>query len=256
MMPTTMFQRLIFACLALTLPIASLQAQMGGGDPTEEIKEIARNIDKQLKEIDELLRESGRKGQTRTKPKELLEKASESSLTVQDGIDKLIEKLNEMKQQGGKGQPSQDPQDSQDSQSGQQGEQRQDNPQDGQQPQGQQQRRENEGPQFVQQPGEGQKPGEQNQPAGQEPQNQQANGRQDQPLNGKDSSAPGQNAPGKNQPNSPTGPGKPGTGAAGWGDLQPYLNFLRNRGASPKVPQKFRKYYEAYLKNKAKGSKK
>ena len=76
MMPTTMFQRLIFACLALTLPIASLQAQMGGGDPTEEIKEIARNIDKQLKEIDELLRESGRKGQTRTKPKELLEKAS------------------------------------------------------------------------------------------------------------------------------------------------------------------------------------
>ena len=33
------------------------------------------------------------------------------------------------------------------------------------------------------------------------------------------------------------------------------VHFLRNRGATPKVPEKFRKYYEAYLKNKSKGQK-
>ena len=79
-------------CIALLLPVTHLSAQMGGGDPSTEIKEIATSIDRQLKEIDDLLRESGRSGQQRSKPRELLDKASENSLTVQDGIEKLIEK--------------------------------------------------------------------------------------------------------------------------------------------------------------------
>ena len=51
--------------LALALPLAPLQAQFGGGNPTEEIKEIAEAVDKQLKEIDRLLLESGKQGQAR-----------------------------------------------------------------------------------------------------------------------------------------------------------------------------------------------
>ncbi len=256
MMAKQMIQRFTFGCLALLLPLANVQAQMGGGDPAEEIKEIARAIDEQLKEIDKLLLQSGRKGQTRKKPMELLKQASEGSLTVQDGIEKLIEKLNEMKQQsGGDGQPSDKPQDDQ---QGSQSEQQQSGQQSGQQSQGNQQRRENQAPDFVQQPQEGQSPGEQGKPGQQQGQKpgQIPGSENGPPKGGSESKDGGQNKPGNNPPNSPTGPGQPGTGDGGWGNLQPYLNFLRNRGASPKVPEKYRKYYEAYLKNKVKGRKK
>ena len=36
--------------LALTLPASQVAAQLGGGNPMEEIKEIAEAVDKQLKE--------------------------------------------------------------------------------------------------------------------------------------------------------------------------------------------------------------
>ena len=258
-------RHVLFCLLTLALPLTQLPAQMGGGDPSEEIKEIAASIDKQLKEIDDLLRESGRTGQNRSKPKELLEKAAESSLTVQDGIEKLIEKLNEMKNQGGQGQPSGEPKPGEGEGQGQDSGQ----PQDGQPKPGESgQRRENQTPDFVQhpqageQPGDGQKPeGKDGEQAGQKPGEkpgdkdgqQQSNG--GQPKGGKDSNAPGENRPGNQPPDSETGPGQKGTGEGEWGDLQPYLNFLRNRGASPKVPEKYRKYYEAYLKNKSKDKK-
>ena len=116
---------------------------------------------------------------------------------------------------------------------------------------------------FVQQPQEGQKPGEQGQPDGQqegqkpgEKRDGKPDGKGEQPMGGTENKDGGQNKVGNNPPNSATGPGQPGTGDGGWGDLQPYLNFLRNRGASPKVPEKFRKYYEAYLKRKGKDGKK
>ena len=155
-----------------------------------------------------------------------------------------------MQQQGGQGQPSQD---QEDQQNGQQGEQQQNNQQDGQQSRGQRQRRENDSPQFVPQPDENQQPSADRKPGDQQ---QQPSGTKDQPLGGQDSKDGGKNTRGNKPPNSPTGKGQPGTGAASWGDLQPYLNFLRNRGASPQVPEKYRKYYEAYLKNKVKGRKK
>ena len=75
-------------------------------------------------------------------------------------------------------------------------------------------------------------------------------------LCGDEQPASGQNQIGSNPQEDPTGEGKRGKGADEWGGLQPYLNFLKNRGASPKVPEKFRRYYEAYLKNKSKGGKK
>ena len=45
-------------------------------------------------------------------------------------------------------------------------------------------------------------------------------------------------------------PPQRGQGDETWGELQPYVNFLKNRGSSPKVPEKYRKYWEAYLKGK------
>lgn len=237
----------VFAAVAALLPHDRLRAQ---GDPAREIKEIAESIDEQLREIDRLLLESGKKDQARAVPKDLLQQAHERSQTAEDGIDKLIEKLNEMKNRGG-GSGSGDSQQQQ-----QNGQQPQDGQQQGQPQPGQGQpgaRRENQTPDFVQQPQPGQQQqgqeGQQQQPEPGQPQPQPGG----QPLGGQETPTGGENRPGNNPPQPETGPGQPGTGEGSWGELQPYLNFLRNRGATPKVPEKYRKYYEAYLKNKAGG---
>ena len=60
------------------------------------------------------------------------------------------------------------------------------------------------------------------------------------------------NRAGNKPPESETGTGSQGIGAEKWGDLPPYLNSPRNRGSRPKVPPKFRNYWEAWLKNKRK----
>ncbi len=208
---------------------ASLPAQ--GRDPMHEIQEIARSVDEQLQEIDRLLLESGKQSQARTRPKELLEQASEHSATVETGIEKLIEKLTEMKNQGGEGSSDGEPQ-----------------PQQGQgqqpKPQGQpQNRRENQTPDFVQQP----------KPEGQEPKPGQEKPGEGQPQGGEQSQADPQNRRGNRPPESETGPAQAGEGDGTWGELQPYVNFLKNRGSAPKVPEKYRKYWEAYLKNKQGG---
>lgn len=233
------------AALALLLPGARLSAQ---GDPVQEIKEIAESIDEQLREIDRLLLESGKKDQTRSVPKDLLQQAQEHSRSAEDGIDKLIEKLNEMKNRGGGGGGGGESQQQQQPQDGQS----QGQPRPGQGQPGA--RRENQTPDFVQQP----QPGQQQQ--GQEGQQQQQPGQQQsqpqpsgQPVGGQEVPTGGENRPGNSPPEQETGPGQPGTGEGSWGELQPYLNFLRNRGATPKVPDKYRKYYEAYLKNKTGG---
>lgn len=233
---------------ALAVPTAPVTAQ--GADPAKEIQELARRVGEQLEQIDRLLLESSRKNQPRATPTEKLQQAHTTSDAVQTGIDELIDKLNEMKNQSGGGQ-------SQDQQQQQQ-QQQQDQQQQGQQQQqqGRQQRRENETPDFVQQPKEGQQPGEQ--PSGQQPGERpdgQQPGQQQQPQNGNPNGTqqgndPGQNTTGNRQLEPDLGPGQKGTGEAGWGELQDYVNFLKNRGSPPKVPEKFRKYWEAYLKNK------
>ena len=247
---TTMKHVTVWA-LALGLPMAPLTAQLGGGNPMEEIKEIAEAVDKQLQEIDRLLLESGKKGQSRKTPKEMLEQASEGSKAAEDGIDKLIEKLSEMSQQSSSSSSSSQQQQQQQQQEGQQ--------QGQQQQQGQEQnRRENQTPDFVQQPEEGEQQGQEQQQQGQREQEgqPQPQNRPGQPQGAEEASAAGENQTGNSPPKGSTSEGKAGSGAADWGGLQPYLNFLKNRGASPKVPEKYRRYYEAYLKNKAKGGKK
>jgi len=209
--------------LLLTAP--GLRAQ--GRDPMHEILEIARSVDEQLQEIDRLLLESGKQSQSRARPKELLEQASERGGTVETGIDQLIEKLTEMKNQSGQG-------------SGEGGEPKpgQGQPSPGQGSQGN--RRENQTPDFVQQPGQ---QGEQPQPGEEKP----GDG---QPQGGQPDTDIGENRVGNRPPDGETGPAQAGEGDGTWGELQPYVNFLKNRGSSPKVPEKYRKYWEAYLKNK------
>jgi hypothetical protein len=222
--------RLAFLALAVT---AMLPAQQP--DPREEIKEIARSIDEQLQQIDKLLLESSKKNQARSTPKELLQKAHEQSTTAESGIDQLIEKLNQMKQQG---------------QSGSQGEEQQPQDQQGQpreqQGQGQQNRRENQNPAFVKQPPQDQQQGQK--PEGQKPDQKPSDGR---PEGGQETPGPGENTRGNRPLESELGPPNPGQGSENWGELQSYANFLKNRGSAPtKVPEQYRKYWEAYLRQK------
>lgn len=202
------------------------------GDPMREIQEIARSVDEQLREIDRLLLESGKQNQARSRPKEMLEQASERGAAAEQGIDELIEKLTQMKNQCSGGSSSDSDGQQQPSQGQGQGQQ---------QPQGQpQNRRENQTPEFVQQPQPGQDPQQQ-------PQQPQPDG---QPVGAEDSLDPAENRTGRAPPDSETGPAQRASGDEGWGELQPYVNFLKNRGATPKVPEKYRRYWEAYLKNK------
>lgn len=225
--------------------VASVVATSGGAplaaqqDPMKEIQEIARRVDEQLQEIDKLLLESGKKGEPRQKPKELLQKSNERSVEVEKTIDDLIRKLTEMKNQSSSS-SSQDQQ--------QQDQQQQDEQQQQQQQRGSQRnRRENQMPDMVdrreqQQREQQQQQGEQNQ--------QQQQQQQRRPEDGHEIPDPGQNTTGNRQPEPETGPGQRGAGDEQWGELQSYQNFLKNKGSAPKVPEKFRKYWEAYLKSR------
>ena len=221
------------------------------GDPTQEILELARQVDEQLREVDRLLLESSNRNQQTAAPKDLLERSMEHNAAATDGIERLIEKLTEMKNSGGGGQSQQQ----QDQQQQQQQQQQQDGQQQQQQQGGQQQnRRENNAPDFAEQPKPGEQQGEQQQGQqdGQQPEGGKP-GEQGNPQGGKEKITPGMNRDGNSPPENATGPGQRGEGSESWGELQPYLNSLKNRGSTPKVPQKYRKYWEAYLKNK-KGS--
>lgn len=242
MQPTIVLS--LLGCVGLAA--APLRAQ--AGDPRREIQEIARLVDEQLQEIDRLLLESSRKSQARAAGKDLLARARERSQVAEDGIDKLIDKLQQMKNQGGGGSSSDSQQqDQSQDQQGDRDQQSRQNQQGRQQPQN---RRENQTPDIAPRPQ--QEPGGQPEPGrqqdGQNQQNQpQGTGA---PQGGQEQEDLGQNTRGNRQPEPETGPGNPGTGDQSWGELQPYLNFLRNRGSNPPpVPEKFRRHWEAYLKN-------
>lgn len=243
-------RRTVCVVLLLSALASRLPAQIPGGDPMHEIQEIARQVDQQLQEIDRLLLESGRRDQARARPKELLQQARERSEEVEKGIDKLIDELNKLKQQQqqSSGQQSQDQQDQQDPQDQDQNQQQQ------QQQQRQRNRRENQTPDIAQRPRDPSGKQEGSKPQGQQPEQPQQNGQQ--PTGGQETPDGGQNRRGNQPPDSELGAAQPGTGEGSWGELQPYANFLKNRGSMPKVPEKYRKYWEAYLKQKQDGKRK
>ncbi len=231
------------ACLAL-LALGTFGAPARAQDPTQEIQDIVNRIDEQMREIDRWLQESAQKGNAASKPRDLLERGQQQSGKVIEDIDELIQKLQQMRQQSKSQSQSQDQQQQQQQQQDQQQQQ-------GQQQQGQQQqgnRQEGTNPDFMQQ--------EQGQQQGQRQEGQQ--GQQEQPGQPQPQGQPDgpdqQQGPGENrQGNRPPGEGTeqvpPGAGDAAWGELQGYLNALKNRGSPPKVPERFRKYWEAHLKD-------
>ena len=236
----------VFLLGSTTVLPATLRAQ-NGGDPMREIQEIARQVDQQLQEIDRLLLESGRRDQDRKRPKELLQQARERSEDVEKGIDKLIDELNKLKQQQQQqsSSSSQDQQDQQDQQNQDQNQQQQ------QQRNRNRNRRENATPDIAQRPRN--QSGQPQESQGQQPKPEQPKPDGQQPAGGQENPDGGQNRRGNQPPDSETGEPQPGTGDGSWGELQPYVNFLKNRGSMPKVPEKYRKYWEAYLKQKQDG---
>jgi hypothetical protein len=218
-------------------------------DPMREIQEIAREVEEQMREIDRLLLESSQKNQARSKPKELLQRVGERSQQVEGGIDRLIEKLTEMKNQSSSSSSSDSEQQQQQQQQKQQGSSSgQSQPQNGEQT-----RRENNNPEFVDQgqKGQGQQPSPK--PDGQPEAAGEPKPQPGQPQGGQEAKAGGDLTRGNQAPPGETGPGNPGSGEGSWGELQPYMNFLKNRGSAPKVPEKYRKYWDAYLKQKPAG---
>jgi hypothetical protein len=212
-------------------------------DTAKELQEIARRVDEQLRDIDKLLLDSSRKQpEGEKKPRELLQASQAQSQAAEQGIEDLIQKLTEMKNRSQS--RSQDDQDQQDQKSDQN--QQQDGQQRGRQrPQGRPQNR-NENDTMPLQP-QGQQQ-QQPQPQGQQQPQDQPKGKQ--PSGADANPDGGENKPGKNPPDQPTGPGQRGEGDNEWGQLQPYLNGLHNRGSLPtKPPEKFRHYFEAYLKS-------
>lgn len=236
-----------FLAAAVAALLAGAPRAQGQPSP-EEIASIARRVAEQMQEIDRMLLESGKKDAQRSRPKELLQQATERSKDVELGIDELIQKLQQMKDR----QNSQSSSESQDQQQQNQQEQ-QDQQQQQQQQRGNQQqqnRRENRTPDFVQQE---QRQRQENQQQGQEPQpGQQQPARPDRGNQQQDRPPQpgGRNTSGNNPPDSESEAGLRGAGDGEWGELQPYVNFLKTRGSPPKVPEKFRKYWEAYLRSK------
>lgn len=90
------------ASLAAALLLApGILAQ--NADPRQEIKDIAEQVEMQLQEIDHLILESSDARQERSKSKELLKQSIQRSTEVEEGIDHLIEMLNDLKSQCGGG---------------------------------------------------------------------------------------------------------------------------------------------------------
>lgn len=59
---------------------------------------------------------------------------------------------------------------------------------------------------------------------------------------------PGTNVPSADRPDDPKERVENAQDAQGWGYLPKSLDFLKHRGGSPTVPERYRKFREAYLK--------
>jgi hypothetical protein len=244
------FTRLCLAGLVFVTVTPSANAQI---DPGEAVRKIAETIEKEMSEIDRLLRESSRAGGSRTeagsKIRELIDGTRQSQGKVVQGIDDLIEELEKMAQQSQSQSQSQQPpsdQDPQQQQSGQQGQQ-------GQQQQGQQSpqqgqpgnRRESQTPDFAQQPGQEQGQ-QQGQPQGQQDQPQEQPGRADSP--GNDPQREGQNTQTGSAAEGGSERVERQDGAEGWGSLQKYVPPQYQRAGAPEVPARYRRLHEAFQK--------
>lgn len=219
---------------------APLRAQ---GDPGAEARKIVEAVDREMQEIDRLLRESARppesEGSATTETaRQRVGQTRESQTRVVDGIDKLLDELQKMAQQQSS---------SSSSSSSSQQDQQQGQPQSG----NQRQRQESQTPDMVDQAGQ------QQQEQGQQQQGQQQQDGQQQQGSQQD----GQRSDGDQDPRSGgenVRSGERGEDGServdragddgGWGRLPPYARFLHSRGGVPEVPARYRRLYEAWQK--------
>ena len=239
--PALLFAVFAFFMQAITAP--ALSAQLGA-DPTETVRLLTEKIGEQMKEIDRLLLETGREASGNANAKERLDNSKESSRQAVDAIDQLIEELDKMaNQQGGGGGGASDKPSGSPPPKGS----GQDRPQNGQQGA----RQENETPQVGEKPenqgGQEQpKPGESS--GEQQPQDQPSG----QPNGQEQQQEPGTNKlDGQSAPQNPTDEFERKQAGGEWGNLPPYLMHLKSRGSPPQIPAKYRRLYEAYLRQAA-----
>jgi hypothetical protein len=234
------------AALAWAGPIA---AQIGG-DPQTRVRDIARKVAEEMKEIDRLLLETTAKGRSASSAgaaadgmrrsveqmRELLKQTSGSQSQTVEKLGELIKEIQDMAQSSGS--PSEG--ESQGSPSSGQGQPR---------PDGQGQGRNNprdqsNSPEFQRQQqgqSQGQEPGGQNQP------NQPRPGDGD-PQDGGENPDGGRNTNAGRNPDAGTERVNRESETGQWGNLPPYLQFLQGRGGAPEVPERYRKYVEVFMK--------
>ena len=73
----------------------------GAGDTAREIREIAKEVAEKLEAVDRMLLESSRTQGVRTGSTDRLARSLEGNRTAGEGIDRLIDKLHELKEQCG-----------------------------------------------------------------------------------------------------------------------------------------------------------
>lgn len=208
--------------LAIALAPAGLAAQFGEDDSAAKIKRIVDEVAKEMAEIDRLLLQSSSPGKSEAEAAQalarnieridkLLEQTSASQTSVVRGIDELIKEIEKM---GGEGMSSESSP----------------KPSPGQR---------------QQRPGER----EPSQPMEEQQQDRQGNDPQNQPAQDqKQDEEGGRNAPSSERPEDPKEKLSPPTDVDSWGFLPKSMDFLKHRGGGPTVPERYRKFREAFLK--------
>lgn len=216
------------SCFLLALPCIAVPARAQFENPEEKIREIAEEVAEQLAEIDRLLLQrpnSGSSGsgsaaegmrQASEKMKKLLDQTTDSQQNVVKKMDELIEQVLKA-QQGQQGQGG--------------GQQSQGQPRQ----QGRTRTGERTGTRRENEPRQGTQRSEQEDPSqsrGPEP----------------DAKQQGQNRTGAQEPEDPTERLQRALETEEWGQLQQYDPLIKSRGGQPKVPEKYRRYLESFIK--------
>jgi hypothetical protein len=207
-------------------------------DPRQKVLEISKRIAEEMAEIDRLLLQgsgealrAAREAVQRNQKlfDDVLKQTQQSQGNVVKSIDDLIQEIERLSQPSG-GQGESQPQDQQEQQ-----------PQRGQQQQ-QGQRDQTQTPDFQQQ----QRPQQQGR---QRPQGEQ-------PTGPEEHRGQGQQRPATQEPRSDSERVGHEQDATSWGMLPKYVPLLHGRGTMPEVPEKYRRFVEAFTKQAAKGERK
>jgi hypothetical protein len=215
------------------------QATAQVDDPRQKVLEISKRIAEEMAEIDRLLlqgsgealraaREAAQRNQKLLD--ELLKQTQQSQGNVVKSIDELIQEIERLSQPSGGQGGEPHPQDQQD-----------------QQPQGEQQQRQGQRDQT-------QTPDFQQQQRPQQPGRQRPQG--EQPTGPEEHRGPGQQRPATQEPRSDSERVGHEQDATSWGMLPKYVPLLHGRGTMPEVPEKYRRFVEAFTKQAAKGERK